>query len=237
MMACDLAVATSVKGGISDIFLWLFVYIGPAIFIASIITGIFDLCSVDDGALISSIAATVIIGLHILLVLVCPHFVHSLHEYPQLLEKEFGPKQAICYCEEEIEVSHLIGDFIHGYTCEQYQWWKPFESTTYNFDEQYHWLECSCGTVTGACLFEHDFDNNVCRECGYDKENQIVPDERAALYKKADQYLANENIGAAAIAFARCGGYKDTSLRCVESWSKHNKHLKQTIVAYNKQKL
>lgn len=232
MMACNLAIATSIRGGFSSILLWLFVYLLPALLIALGITAIYDKCDGDNGIMISSITAIAIIGLHVLLVCLCPHFLHSLHKYPQLLDKEFGPKKAICYCEEEIEVSQFIGDMIHGYTCEQYNLWKPFESATYKFDEQHHWLECSCGTVTGAFKgrFEHEFDNNVCKVCGYDKENHIVPDERSALYKKADQYLANENIGASAIAFAQCGDYNDASLRCDELWSKLNKHLKQTVI-------
>ena len=229
MMACNLAVATSVKGGFSSILLWLCIYLLPVFLISIGFAGIYD---AYNGILISSITAIIILGLHILLVFACPHFLHSLHQYPQLLDKEFGPKKAICYCEEEIELSQFIGNMIHGYTCEQYNIWKPFESATYKFDEQHHWLECSCGTVTGAFkgLFEHEFDNNVCKVCGYDKENQIVPDERSALYKKADQYLANENIGASAIAFAQCGDYNDASLRCDELWSKLNKHLKQTVI-------
>lgn len=232
MMACNLAVATSVKGGFSSILLWLFLYLLPAFLIAIGITAIYEKCDGDNGILISSIVAIVIIGLHVLLVCVCPHFVHSLHKYPQLLEKEFGPKKAICYCEDEIEVSQFIGDMIHGYTCEHYNLWKPLESTTYKFDEENHWLECSCGVTIGSFegIWKHEFENDICKVCGYDKENENISDERATLYNKAGEYLVNGNIGAAAIAFAQCGDYNDASSRCDELWSKLDKQLKQTII-------
>lgn len=232
MMACNLVVATSIKGGFSSIVLWLCVCLLPAFLISSGIAAIYEKCDGDNGILISSIVAGVIIGLHVLLVCICPHFVHSLHKYPQLLEKEFGPKKAICYCEEEIEVSQFIGDMIHGYTCEYYNLWKPLESTTYKFDEENHWLECSCGVTLGLFkgIWKHEFENDICKVCGYYKENEHITDERAALYNKAGEYLASDNIGAAAIAFAQCGDYDDASLRCDELWSKLNKYLKQTII-------
>lgn len=149
-------------------------YLLPAFLIAIGITAIYDKCDGDNGIVISSITAIVIIGLHVLLVCLCPHFLHSLHKYPQLLDKEFGPKKAICYCEEEIEVSQFVGDMIHGYTCEQYDLWHPFDSTTYKYNEDYHWLECSCGTTTGAFegYFEHEFENGVCKVCGCHAINQ-----------------------------------------------------------------
>lgn len=175
MMACNLAVATSVKGGFSSILLWLCIYLLP-VFLISI--GFAEIYDGDNGILISSITAIIILGLHILLVFACPHFLHSLHQYPQLLDKEFGPKKAICYCEEEIEVSQFIGNIIHGYTCEQYNIWKPLESTTYKFDEKHHWRECSCGAVIGMfrAYEEHDFENDICKDCGYSRGGVTLTD-------------------------------------------------------------
>ena len=173
IMACDLAVATSVRGGFSSILLWLVVYILPAFLISLIIAAIYEKCDGDNGVLISSIVAVVIIGFHVLLVCVCPHFVHSLHKYPELLEKDFGPKKAICYCEEEIEVGQFLGDMIHAYTCEHHNLWKPLENTTCKFDEQKHWFECPCGVVIGSFsgYYEHEMVNGACEVCGYEKVN------------------------------------------------------------------
>lgn len=228
MMACNLAVATSAKGGFSSILLWLGAYLMPACFISMVIAGIYEKCDGDDGMLISSIIAIVIIGLHVLLVCVCPHFVHSLHACPQLLEKELGPKKAVCYCGEEIEVSQWVGDWIHAFSCDQYNMWKPIESTTCEFNAEIHWYVCSCGVATDAQ--EHSFENGICTICGYDQQENPIDEEPSALYNKAIDYLMDGNIGAAAIAFARCGDYMDASARCAESWSRLNKHLKHTII-------
>lgn len=241
MTACNLSVATSIKGGFSSILLWLGVYLLPAGLIAICVFAICKGRKRHDGTYradgefgvwVALIANTVILALHILLVCVCPHFVHSLHAYPQLLEKEPGPKKAVCYCGEEIEMSQWVGDWIHAFSCDQYNMWKPLESTTYAFNAESHWRVCSCGVATGTLGIteEHSFENGICTICGYDQQENPIDEEPSALYNKAIDYLMDGNIGAAAIAFARCGDYMDASTRCAESWSRLNKHLKHTII-------
>lgn len=237
MTACNLAVATSIKGGFSSILLWIGVYLLPAGLIAICVSAIYKgkkhyngtyYADGKVGVQVALIANTVILALHILLVCICPHFVHSLHAYPQLLEKEPGSKKAVCYCGEEIEVSQWAGDLIHAFSCDQYNMWKPLESTTYAFNAESHWRVCSCGVTTDAQ--EHNFENGICTVCGYDLQEDPIDEEPSARYNKAIDYLMDGNIGAAAIAFARCGDYMDASARCAESWSRLNKHLKQTII-------
>lgn len=245
LVACNLAVATSIPGGFKEIQWWLLLYIAPAALIAYIIVSIYDKFDGENGIWISSITAVVIIAAHAVLAFMFPHYLHNLHALPELLTKEYGPNQAICYCGEEVELSEFVSHQVHGLTCEFYDSWNPFDNGIFERDEERCRQVCLCGMKLWDS--PHVYKDGVCLACGYretDKpngsgisdetsksdESRFVFDERARLYSQAEEYLANGNIGAAAIAFAKCGDYSDARSRTDETWSRLDKHLKQTVI-------
>lgn len=246
LVACNLAVATSIPGGFEAIQWWLLLYIAPAALIAYIIVSIYEKIDGESGVRISSITAVVIIAAHAALAFMFPHYLHNLHALPELLTKEYGSNQAICYCGEEVELSEFVSHQVHGLTCEFYDFWHPFNNGIFERDEERCRQVCLCGMKLWDYA-PHVYKDGICLVCGYretDKpngsdtsdetsksdESRFVFDERAGLYSQAEEHLANGNIGAAAIAFAKCGDYSDARSRSDEAWSRLDKHLKQTVI-------
>ena len=176
IMAINLAVATSVKGGLGSFFLWFFVYLIPAALIAEAIVLILDNTDTLSGGLAVSITAIVILTAHIILVCACPHFVHTFHDYPEILSNEYGENQAICYCGEEIELNDFSKEWIHSVFCEHLQSLniaKNMESLKFIcVDEMQHRPECKCGF---QYKYEtHRFENGICVNCQYQEGDPIV---------------------------------------------------------------
>ena len=233
LLAFNLAVATSIKGGFDSFFLWLLVYMLPIIALTAIILIVNEVAMWDiNGAALSTIAALIAIGFHILLMYLCPHFAHAFHAYPELLDKEYGPKQAICYCGEELQVDQLAGDLIHANSCEKYNVWKPNKSSILMRNENYHWYECSCGIKLGAFegYIEHDYRGGICSVCGWQSPYSTTYDYRAKLYLSAEDHLKNGNLGAAALTFAKCGSFSNAKQRYEEVRAQLDKYHNQTII-------
>ena len=229
LMAFNMAVSTCAYGGFESILLLLCAYILPIILMSLVITAF---CG-KKKILSVFLTAIFIVVAHVLLVTLCPHFVHSLHAYPDLSEKNGEAPKVFCNCGEEIELSQFFVDSIHNFTCEYFDFWNVTEGSLSKYNENYHWRECPCGIVISANdeEFEHVFENKVCIVCGYREFEEAFIDEMAVLYNSAVAYLNSGNIGAAAITFSKCGDYQDANSRCEESWSKLNKQLKQTIIS------
>lgn len=170
LLACNITIATTVLGGFSSIFFWLCLFLAPTLVIALIITGINNACDWENGAGVASVVSAVLVGVHILLAFACPHYLHFFNQYPEIVDEEYGPKQAICACGEELELGHYTAEIIHAYSCED--WKKLSFEEEYNYlknnpsgDETFHWAECKCGMVVSYGVHAYDADGK-CKGCG-----------------------------------------------------------------------
>lgn len=168
MAGLDIVVATSVVGGLSSMLIWGMCYLVPALLLLLVITYLYEKMGGRNGKVISSVVAISAIAFHVVLACISPHFLHSFHGYPKLIDTEIGPKRAICYCGEMIELSVEAGTLVHSYTCDYYDSWDLQGGGTYKFDEEGHWLECRCGASFGV-KSEHELKNGVCKACGYEE--------------------------------------------------------------------
>ena len=238
-VACNIAMTMGAYCGISG---WngivcFMIFLIPMLLVSLVVVGIYNKCGGTNGIVIASIVSVIAISACITVGLAAPHYVHTLRQWPTLIdEDQNGPEKAVCACGEIFEITEAKADMIHS-GCEQ--WNKMYWTMSWDEKQQYartflsdgvaHWQACPCGTILGYRFHSYN-EEGKCDLCSYNKTETETNAERKEKYKQAVSLMETGEYGAAAIAFYRCGDYLDARELCDSCWGKLSNHLHKTIL-------